>query len=117
MAYNGSTAGSTLANSPILMATVALGGRVLNNGSTLGGTGAGMGAQWWHYTSTDSSTAPLTANYFTDAAAIGMRAGDVVIQVGATGSTVGVSLNVMGAISTAGGAYASTGSQISSTFS
>lgn len=116
MAYNGSTAGSTLANPPVLM-MAALGGKILNNGSTLGGTGAGMGAQWWHYTSTDSSTAPMTANYFADAYYLGMRAGDVVIQVGATGSTVGVSVNVLGAVTTSGAAYASTGSQISSTYS
>lgn len=116
MAYNGSTAGSTLANPPILMVG-AMGGKVLNNGSTIGGTGAGSGAQWWHYTSTDSSTAPFTANYFTDALRLGMKAGDLVFQVGATGSTFGVSVNVLGAVSTAGAAYASTGAQISSTFS
>lgn len=115
MAYNGSTAGSTLANPPILMFS-AVGGKVLNNGSTLGGTGAGMGANMWLYTSTDSSTAPFTASYFTDAYFLGMRAGDVVLQVGATGSTIGVSLNVLGAVTTAGAAYASTGAQISSTF-
>lgn len=116
MAYNGTTAGATLANPPVLMAS-GMGGRVLNNGSTIGGTGAGSGCQWWHYTSTDSSTAPMTANYFTDAKYIGMRAGDVVIQVGATGSTFGVSVNVLGAVSTSGAAYASTGAQISSTYS
>jgi hypothetical protein len=116
MSYNGSTAGSTLANPPILMAGI-IGGRVLNNGSTIGGTGEGSGGQLWLYTSTDSSTAPFTANYFTDAKRLGMRAGDVVMQVGATGSTFGISLNVLGAVSTAGAAYASTGSQISSTYS
>lgn len=116
MAYNGSTAASTLANPPVLM-FAGVGGRVLNNGSTLGGSGAGMGLQMWMYSSTDSSTAPFAANYFTDAKALGMRAGDVVLQVGATGSTVGVSLNVLGAVSTSGAAYASTGAQISSTFS
>lgn len=115
MAYNGSTAGSTLANPPILM-FAAVGGKVLNNGSTLGGTGAGMGAQLWMYTSTDSSTAPFASNYFTDAYYLGMRAGDVVLQVGATGSTVGVSLGVIGAVTTSGAAYASSGAQISSTF-
>lgn len=115
MAYNGSTAGSTLANPPILVFS-AVGGRVLNNGSTLNGTGGGMGAQLWIYTSTDSSTAPVAANYFTDAKALGMRGGDIVLQVGATGSTVGVSVNVLGAVTTSGAAYASTGSQISSTY-
>lgn len=115
MAYNGTTAASTLTNPPILMAS-AMGGKVLNNGSTIGGTGAGSGAQLWLYTATDSSTVPLDANYFTDAKALGMKAGDLVFQVGATGSTFGVSVNVLGPVSTAGAAYRSTGSQISSTF-
>lgn len=115
MAYNGSTAGSTLANPPVLMFS-GMGGRVLNNGSTLGGTGAGMGLQMWLYSSTDSSTAPFAANYFTDAKALGMKAGDVILQVGATGSTVGVSIAVLGAVTTSGAAYASSGAQISSTF-
>lgn len=116
MAYNGTTASSTLANPPILMVGAGLGGIVLNNGSTLGGAAAGMGAQWWHYTSTDSTTAPFTANYFSDAKFIGMKAGDVVFQVGATGSTISVAVSVIGAVSTAGAAYASSGAQISSTF-
>ena len=77
MAYNGSTAGSTAANPPILMAS-ALGGKILNNGSTINGTGGGAGGQLWFYSSTDSSTAPFTANYFTDAFYIGMKGGDVV---------------------------------------
>ena len=115
MAYNGTTAGATAANPPLLLAG-AIGGKVLNNGSTLGGTAAGMGANFWMYTSTDSSTAPFTANYFTDALPLGMRAGDVVMQVGATGSTLGISFAVIGAVSTAGAAYASSGAQISSTF-
>lgn len=115
MAYNGSTAGSTLANPPVLMFS-GVGGRVLNNGSTLNGAAGGMGLQLWMYSSTDSSTAPLAANYFTDAKVLGMRGGDIVLHVGATGSTVGVSVNVLGAVSTSGAAYASTGSQISSTF-
>lgn len=115
MAYNGSTASSTLANPPMLMAS-GLGGRVLNNGSTINGTGGGAGAQIWMYTSTDSSTAPFTANYFTDAKYLGMRGGDIVFQVGATGSTLGCSMSVLGTVSTAGAAYASSGAQISSTF-
>ena len=115
MAYNGSTAGSTAANPPILMAS-AVGGKILNNGSTINGAGGGMGGQLWLYTSTDSSTAPFAANYFTDAFYIGMKGGDVVLQVGATGSTMGVALSVIGAVTTAGAAYASSGAQISSTF-
>ncbi len=115
MAYNGSTAGSTAANPPILMFS-AMGGKVLNNGSTINGAGGGAGAQMWLYTSTDSSTAPFAANYFTDAKALGMRGGDVVLQVGATGSTLGVALSVLGTVSTAGAAYGSSGAQISSTF-
>lgn len=117
MAYNGTTAGSTLANPPILISPAALGGKILNNGSTINGAGGGSGAQLWLYTSTDSSTAPLAANYFTDAQYIGMKGGDVVMQVGATGSTFSVSLAVLGTVSTAGAAYASTGAQMTSTFS
>lgn len=116
MSYNGTTAGSTLANPPVLIAS-GMSRRVLNNGSTIGGAGGGSGLQFWMYSSTDSSTAPFAANYFTDAKYIGMTAGDVVLQVGATGSTFGVSINVLGTVSTAGAAYASTGAQISSTFS
>lgn len=116
MAYNGTTAGSTLANPPVLMCSAGLGGKVLNNGSTINGTGAGSGLQMWMYSSTDSSTAPFTANYFTDALRLGMRGGDVVLQVGATGSTLGVAISVLGTVTTAGAAYASSGAQISSTF-
>jgi hypothetical protein len=116
MAYNGTTAGSTLSNPPVLIAS-GMAKRVLNNGSTIGGTGSGSGLQLWIYSCTDSSTVPLDANYFTDAKALGMQAGDIVIQVGATGSTFGVSVNVLGPVSTSGAAYRSTGSQITSTFS
>ncbi len=114
-AYSGTTAGSTLANPPILMFG-GMGGRILNNGSTINGAGGGSGCQLWLYASTNSSTEPFAANFFTDAKVLGMRGGDVVIQVGATGSTQGVSISVLGTVSTAGAAYASSGAQISSTF-
>ena len=117
MAYSGTTAGSTLANPPMLMAS-AMGGKVLNNGSTLNGTGAGMGANIWLYTSTDGTTIPLgsTGLYFSDAYYIGMRGGDVMFCVGATGSTVGLVIGVVGPVTTAGGYLLSTGSMITSTF-
>ena len=115
MAYSGTTAGSTLANPPVLMAS-AMGGKIVNNGSTQGGTGAGAGCNIWLYTSTNGTTEFFGSNYFSDAYYIGMRAGDVVICVGDTASTIGLLMGIMGPITTAGGAIRSTGTMISSTF-
>jgi hypothetical protein len=122
MSYSGSTAGSTLANPPMLL-NGAMGGRVLNNGSTVIGTGGGSGAQLWLYTSTNSATEASSGTnsgqFFTDAYKIGMRNGDVVIMVGATAATtLGLAIGVVqGITSTGAGGFISTGSQVSSTFS
>lgn len=122
MSYSGSTAGSTLANPPMLissgMAKVAL-----NNGSTIIGAAKGSGAQLWLYTSTNSATEASSGTnsgtFFSDAFYLGMKNGDVVIMVGATAATtVGIAIGVIqGITSTGGGGYMSTGSQVSSTFS
>lgn len=120
MSYSGSTAGSTLANPPVLIGG-AMGGRVLNNGSTIIGTGGGSGAQLWMYTSTNSATEASSGTnsgaFFSDAYAIGMRNGDVVIMVGATAATtVGLAIGVVqGITSTGAGGFISTGSQVNST--
>ena len=115
MAYSGTTAGSTLANPPVLMAS-AMGGKIINNGSTQGGTGAGAGCNIWMYTSTNGTTEFFASNYFTDAYYIGMRAGDLLICVGDTASTIGLTMGIVGPVTTAGGAMRSTGSMVSSTF-
>jgi hypothetical protein len=116
MAYNGTTAGSTLANPPMLLAK-GVGGNVLNNGSTLNGTGKGAGTGLWLYTSTETSTGPLAANYFSDGYYLGMKAGDIVMCVGSTGGSTAANLTIM--VLTSGstaGFGGSTGAMITSTF-
>lgn len=120
MSYSGSTAGSTLANPPMLISS-GMSKIVLNNGSTINGTGKGSGAQLWIYTSTNSATEASSGTnsgqFFSDAYYLGMKNGDVIIMVGATAATtVGIAIGVVqGITSTGAGGYVSTGSQISST--
>jgi len=112
MSYSGTTAGSTLTNPPIQLAR-GVGGPIVNNGSTKG-TGTGL----WFYTSTNSATEASSGTnsgtFFSDAYYLGMKNGDVMIMVCATGSTVGLAIGVIQGVSTSG-AYLSTGSQVSST--
>jgi len=121
MSYSGSTAGSTLANPPMLISS-GMSKIALNNGSTINGTGKGSGAQLWIYTSTNSATEASSGTnsgqFFSDAYYLGMKNGDVIIMVGATAATtVGIAIGVVqGITSTGAGGYVSTGSQISSTF-
>lgn len=124
MSYSGSTAGSTLANPPILIAGAPMNRLVVNVGSTFNGAaGAGAGAQLWIYTSTNSATEASSGTnsgaFFADGWNLGMRNGDVVIMVGATAATtVGFAMGVVqGLTSTGAGGFISTGSQVSSTFS
>lgn len=121
MSYSGSTAGSTLANPPVLISS-AMVKTVLNNGSTVNGAAKGSGAQLWLYTSTNSATEASSGTnsggFFADAYYLGMKNGDVVIMVGATAATtLGLAIGVIqGITSTGAGGYMSTGSQVSSTF-
>jgi len=121
MSYSGSTAGSTLANPPVLISS-GMSKIALNMGSTINGAAKGSGTQLWLYTSTNSATEASSGTnsgqFFSDAYYLGMKNGDVVIMVGATGATtVGIAIGVIqGITSTGAGGYMSTGSQISSTF-
>lgn len=113
MAYKGTTAGSSVGGAnPPMKISGGMGGYV-NTGSTAQPVGMSL----WFYGTTDTSTAPFTANYFTDALSLGMRQGDVMI-VSALMSTVSSSqqlyLGIVGAVST-DGAQLSTMSFISST--
>lgn len=122
MSYSGSTAGTTLANPPLLISS-GVTKTVLNNGSTVIGAGKGSGAQLWLYTSTNSGTEASSGTnsgtFFSDAYYLGMKNGDVVIMVGATAATtIGLTIGVVqGITSTGAGGYISTGSMVSSTFS
>lgn len=109
MAYNGATAASSVANPPMRIAG-GMGG--VSQQSTASGGGRGV----WFYNSSNGSTQLQDANFFTDAKYLGMQAGDLVLFVVATGSSIGCGLGVMGAVTTAGGAFASTGGSLTSTF-
>lgn len=109
MAYSGATAASSLANPPMRVAG-GLGG--VSQASTASGGGRGI----WFYNSSNGSTELQGANFFTDAFYLGMQRGDLLLFVGATGSSVFCGMGVIGAVTTAGAAIASTGGSLSSTF-
>lgn len=113
MSYSGSTASSTVANPPNLMASV-FGGRLhASSSATVGG-----GGKIWLYSSTNLTTDMTVANFFTDAYYLGMQQGDIVMgsQASSAGSTTQIAyMGVLGAVSTNGAAL-STGGTMTSTF-
>jgi len=123
MAYNGSTAASSIANPPVLMfgTNASVDQRIPGSGTT-GSTiymnnaykastsvyseGRAFGGQLWGYWSTDNTTAIASSGYFTDAGPLGMRPGDMILAVGSTGGagTVVTRLLTISNISTSGAA-------------
>lgn len=123
MAYNGSTAASSIANPPVLMfgTHAAIDQRIPGSGTT-GSTiymnnaykastavyseGRAFGGQMWGYWSTDNTTAIASSGYFTDAGQLGIRPGDMILAVGSTGGTgtVVTRLLTVSNISTSGAA-------------
>lgn len=79
--YNGTTAGSTSANPPNLLAQV-MSGSVSNSPAL-------TGAKLWHYTSTNYSTdvSNGATAVITDALALGMKAGDLILGVTSTAAS------------------------------
>lgn len=112
MAYKGSTELSSNANPPRAIAGANMWGQ---RSTSLVTSSKIRGQNVWLYNSTDSSTDFITANWFTDAFYIGMRQGDLIMGSIDTGSSVSVYLGVIGAVTTAGGAIASSGGHLSST--
>lgn len=108
MTYSGATAASSLANPPMRIAG-GLGG--VSEQSTASGGGRGV----WLYNSSHSTTQLTDTAFFTDAYYLGMKAGDIVMGCQATGSSIGVYMGVLGTVTTAGAALASTGGILSST--
>ncbi len=107
LTYNGSTAGSTLANPPVLLAA-AIGGHVqfASSGSTAAiaklPTGA-LGAQLWYYGSTNDPVTELVAlNTFNDGYALGMHPGDIVFCVKATADSTAPLLGIGVLVTSAG---------------
>jgi hypothetical protein len=108
MTYAGATAGSTSANPPQRIAG-GLGG--ISEQSTATGGGRGV----WLYNSSHSTTQMTDTSFFTDAYYLGMQAGDIVMGANCTGSSIAAYMGVLGTVTTAGAALASTGGILSST--
>lgn len=109
MAYKGSTELSSVANPPRAITAGMWGKR----STTVLPSSVG-GQNLWLYNTTESCTDLVTANFFIDAFYIGMRQGDIVMGAFTTGSSVSWYAGVMGAVTTNGGAFASSGAQIRS---
>lgn len=111
MAYQGSTELSSKQNPPRNVGAALWGQRSTSVITSSKVRGQGL----WLYNTTDGATEMTSAAYFLDAYYIGMKEGDLVMGAIDTGSSVSVYLGVMGAVTTAGGAIASSGGLLSST--
>lgn len=119
MAYQGTTAASSVANPPRLLiprmgglpASTALSTAVGQNPYREQAGGV------WLYSSSHGSTATMDTNFFTDAKRLGIQPGDVLMgfQWTTLGSSTVLYMGVFTAVSTAG-ANLSTGGTITSTF-
>ena len=112
MAYKGSTELSSVANPPRCLGGANMWGQ---RSTSLLTSSKIRGQNVWLHNSTDSSTDFITASYFTDAFYIGMKEGDVIMGAVCTGSSVSVYVGVIGPVTTAGAAIASSGGHLSST--
>lgn len=113
LTYNGATAGSTLANPPVVMAA-AIGGRVnwVTSGSTAAVNTYGSGAKIWFYASSNSADEMVALNTINDGVALGMTLGDVLIGVLTTAGSTAAKF-YMGALVSSGG---STGFSLSAQY-
>jgi hypothetical protein len=108
MAYKGSTELSSVANPPRNASGF------FSPRSTSALPSSVGGQNLWLYNTTESCTDLVTAAFFTDAYYIGMKQGDIVMGSFTTGSSVSFYAGVLGAVTTAGAALASSGAQIRS---
>ena len=126
-AYLGSTQASSIANPPVLVMGIIgaspdvriAGGTTMltfnnyNQASTATGrAGQNAGGRFWHYFTTDVSTAVLNSGYFSDAGPLGMRPFDVlaILACGTSNSTASLlRWTYVTSISTAGAAVLSSG--------
>ena len=126
-AYLGSTQLSSIANPPVIFAGILgaspdvriAGGTTLltfNNfgkaSTATGLVGGNAGGRFWHYFTTDVTTAVLNSGYFADAGPLGMRPFDVlaVLACGTSNSTASLlRWTYVTSISTAGAAVLSSG--------
>jgi len=107
LAYLGATAGTTLANPPVLLVG-AMGGHV--NFATTGSTAAvskipagASGAKLWFYSSSNSAAELASLNSIGDGVALGMTIGDLLIGVTSTADST-APICYMGVLVTSAGA-------------
>ena len=120
MAYVGSTAASSVANPPILLAR-GIGNQQQNMVNTPANTNAGIqgGNGLWYYCSSDPTTTIVgTLTYFTDGQQLGMRNGDVIFcaqssSVASTSVLLGIAM--LGTTNSTAGGSVMTGSLALST--
>lgn len=107
MAYAGTTAGSTSANPPVVIAQAMSG--------TIGNAAPGpTGSKVWFYTSTAAFTDMVGSSasaYITDGYALGMKAGDLIMGhcngTATSMSSAQAYLGVIGGVNTSSGAWLS----------
>ena len=111
MAYQGSTELSSKQNPPRNVGVNMWGQR----STSVISSSKVRGQNLWMYNTTDGATEMTSAAYFVDAYYLGMKEGDLIQGAIDTGSSISVYLGVIGAVTTAGGAIASSGGLLSST--
>lgn len=91
LTYNGATAGSTLANPPVVMESAMAGHlQFVTSGSTAGISNlpvGASGAKIWFYSSSNDATDLVASAAFNDGPALGMTIGDVLIGVKTTAAS------------------------------
>lgn len=118
MAYQGSTAASSVSNPPQMLVSLLGGPQRINKGTTAESTAVWLGGRAWMLRTTDSATLAGAAGYFTDAAALGMAQNDLLFIVSQTsvGAAPSLTIGLVSSLTTAG-AFCSTATQITSTYS
>lgn len=118
MAYNGSTASSSVANPPRQMVQSIGANHGTTGLTTAPGAPGAQGGGLWFYCSTNLTTDLVVAGFFSDGENLGMRPGDMVfgMQFSSAGSSVTSFMGAVTGITTAGAASLSTGSLVTSTF-
>ena len=112
MAYQGTTAGSSLANPPRQMYGANMWGT--RSTSVISSTKL-VGQNVWLYNTTDGASELVSTVYFVDGFYLGMKSGDIIMGSIDTGSSVSVYMGTIGTVTTAGCGLASTGGFVSST--
>jgi len=125
MAYQGTTAASSVSNPPInlvrgMAPTLNASGNLLYSTASSSPSVVQGGNGIWHYMSTDPTTTIVgTLNYFTDGLQLGMRNGDVIycVSVSSAGSTSSLlmGIGVLATTNSTAGFSVGTGSLMLST--